>query len=254
MDLKGATALITGAARRVGRAISLELARAGCDVAVHFRESEVEAKQVAAEIQALGRQAMLIQADLAEPAQTHAIIRKINAEWGRLDILVNNASVFDSTPLPERMPDAEELDRRVAGWERIFRVNVISPTMLARQAAVLMKREGRGRILNLTDILADRPMRDHDAYCASKAALASLTRSLARELAPEITVNAIAPGVAAFPEDYDEATRAKIIQRIPLKREGTPEELARLAVALLQHGDYMTGQVIPYDGGRSIVP
>lgn len=254
MDLQGSTALITGGARRVGRAVSLELARAGCDVAIHFRTSQEEARALAGEIQALGCQPMLVQADLADPGQTHGMIRQINAQWGKLDVLINNASVFDPTPLPQRMPDTEELATRVAAWERIFRVNVISPTMLARQAAVLMRREGRGRILNLTDILADRPMRDHDAYCASKAALASLTRSLARELAPEITVNAIAPGVAEFPEDYDQQTREKVIRRVPLQREGSPEELARLVVAILQHGDYITGQIIPYDGGRSIVP
>ncbi len=254
MDLNGKRAFVTGAAKRVGRAIALELARGGCDVAIHYRNSDQEARRVASEMEALGRRALLIQGDLARPAETLAMIREIDTAWGGLDILVNNASVFEPTPLPEELPDTAELEREVAEWERIFRVNVIAPAMLARQAAVLMRRAGRGCILNLTDILADRPMREHDAYCASKAALASLTRSLARELAPAITVNAIAPGVAKFPDDYDEATKAKVIRRIPLQREGAPEELARLAVALLREGDFVTGQILPYDGGRSIAP
>lgn len=245
MELTGKVALVTGAARRVGRAIALELGRGGCDVAVHFHRSSDEAAAVVDEIRAMGREAAAFMGDLSELHVPARIVGEVIRTLGGVDILINNASVFEKTPVGE-------MD--VTAWERIFRINVTAPAMFARAAAPRMKAAGAGRIINLTDIWAERPMREYDAYCASKAALVSLTRSLARELAPEVTVNAISPGIAVFPDDYDGPTRAKLIARVPLKRAGTPEELAMLVCSLLSTADYVTGQIIPYDGGRSIVP
>ena len=131
---------------------------------------------------------------------------------------------------------------------------MIAPLLLARQAAPHMKKTGGGRIVNLTDIHADWPLRDYDLYCATKAALASITKSLALELAPEITVNAVAPGIAIFPADYDQQLRAKLVSKVPLKREGSPQEVADLVRFLVTKGSYITGQIIPIDGGRSIQP
>lgn len=248
MDTAGKVALVTGAARRVGRAIALSLAEAGIDVAIHYHTSADEAQRCAEEIRRLDRRAVCVKGDLAESDTPRAIVDKVVEKMGGLDILVNNASVFDRSPVGQ----AEQVGGDV--WERIFRVNAVAPDLLAKWAAPLMQRAGAGRIVNLTDVLADRPIRGYAAYCASKAALVSLTRSLAWELAPEITVNAVAPGIAVFPESYDQALRDKLVSRVPLKRVGTPEEVAAVVRFLVTAGDYITGQVIAVDGGRSIVP
>lgn len=245
MDASGKVALVTGAARRVGRAIALELAQLGCDVALHYRHSAAEAAKVADEVGQLGRRALLVAGDLADPAAPAAIVDQTGRDLGRLDILVNSASDFSEIELDDWTDDR---------WETVFRVNLFAPAMLAKAAVPLMQRGGSGRIINLADILADRPIRRFAAYCASKAALVSLTRSLARELAPAITVNAIAPGIAVFPDHYDQALREKLIRQVPLKRAGSPEEIAATVRFLIDQGDYITGQVINVDGGRSIVP
>jgi pteridine reductase len=245
MDISEKVALVTGAARRVGRAIALELAGLGCDIAVHYRRSAGEAAEAADEIRRLGRRAFCVAGDLADPAVPAAVIREVASEFGRVDILVNNASDFSSAEL-DGWTDKH--------WEEMFRVNLFAPAMLAQAAVPLMRRGGGGRIINLTDILAERPIKQFTAYCASKAALASLTRSLARELAPEITVNAVAPGIAVFPDHYGQELREKLTQRVPLRRPGSPEEIAATVRFLVTAGDYITGQVITVDGGRSIVP
>jgi pteridine reductase len=237
--------LVTGAARRVGRAIALELARCGCDVAVHYHGSAAQARQVAAEITALGRRAAALSADLASPPQVAGLVEQVRQALGRLDILINNASVFPQTQ-GAAWQDAEH-------WQTTLMVNAVAPAMLAQAAAPLM-RAGGGRIVNLADILAERPIRGHAAYCASKAALVAITRSLARELAPEITVNAVAPGIAIFPEHYSQELRAELTQRVPLRRAGSPEQIARVVRFLALEAEYITGQVIAVDGGRSVVP
>lgn len=243
MDVSDKVALITGAARRVGRAIALELARAGCDIAVHYHRSEDDARSLGEEIRGLGRRVTLVSGDLAHINTPAALVAHTRAELGRLDILINNASTFDKKPF-------EETDG--AFWEQTLRVNLITPALLARAAAEIMRASGGGRIINMADIMADRPAKGYAAYCTSKAAIAGLTRCLAIELAPDITVNAIAPGIAIFPEDYDAATREKLVSRVPLQRAGTPEDVAALVHFLITRGDYITGQVIPLEGGRSI--
>jgi len=245
MELTDQIALVTGAARRVGRAIALELAAAGCDLAVHYHRSDDDARDLAEEIQRLGRRVKLLKGDLNESDTPDKIVSELCKTMGAPDILVNNAAVYGPTPLSKT--DQTQ-------WDRIFRVNVTAPAMLVRAAAEQMTKSGGGRIINLTDILADRPARDCDAYCASKAALTSLTRSWALELAPTITVNAIAPGIAVFPDDCDQQTRQRLVSRVPMKRTGTPEEVALLVRLLLTTSDYITGQVFPIDGGRSIRP
>ena len=237
------TALVTGAARRVGRAIALELARAGCDVAVHCWRSMKEAEQVADEIRALGRRAIVVSADLLDMDAPARIVDEVVRGLGRLDVLVNNASVFEKTPLDEA--DAST-------WDRVLRINVVAPALLSRAAAPVMRSAGAGCIINLTDILADRPIARYGPYCASKAAFTNLTRMLALELAPEITVNAIAPGIAVFPDDYDEEIRKRLTAKVPLQRTGSPEEIAALVRFLITQGNYITGQIIAVDGGMSL--
>jgi len=188
MDVQGRVSLVTGAARRVGRAIALELAAAGCDVAVHFHTSAAPARDLAGRIKHLGRRVVLVQGDVADPETPARLVAETTRALGRLDVLVNNAATFQETPLDQNDP---------AVWNAVLRTNLLAPAMLSRAVAPLMRDAGAGRIVNVTDILADRPIRGYDAYCASKAALASLTRSLALELAPQITVNAIASAPVA---------------------------------------------------------
>lgn len=243
MELNGKVVLVTGAARRVGRAIALDLAAAGCDVGLHYHSSAEDAAELAGQIQALGRRAVLVPGDLGESGAPASIVGATIGQLGRLDILVNNASVYHETLLA---PGS------VAEWERVFRINVLAPAMLCAAAVPYMRRAGQGRIVNLTDILAERPVRGFSAYCASKSALSSLTRGLAIELAPEITVNAVAPGIAVFPDDYPPDKRQRIVSRVPLAREGTPQDIAAAVRFLVAAGDYITGQTITVDGGWSV--
>jgi len=193
----------------------------------------------------LGRRAVLVCGDLADPDAPERIVSETVERLGGLAVLVNNASIFEETPF-------EQAD--AVTWERFFRVNALAPALLAREAAPIMRGGGGGRVINLIDIYVERPLRRFAPYVVSKGALTALTRSLAVELAPEITVNGVAPGIAVFPPDYDEQTRQRLIRRVPLQREGSPEQIARVVRFLAAEGDYITGQVIVVDGGRSIQP
>jgi len=247
VTLHGAVALVTGGARRVGRAIGLELARAGCDVAVHCRESHREATVLADELGAIGVRAAVVVGDLNDPTRWPAIIDETVRSLGGLDVLVNNAAAF-LTEVPDTL-DAMD----AASWERMLRVNLIAPVALARFARPHLETSGRGAIVNLCDIAAERPWREHLAYCASKAGLVAMTQALARELAPGVRVNGVSPGIAVFPEKYDAKTREAITRRVPLGREGSPEEIARVVRFLVESAGYVTGQIIRVDGGRSVV-
>jgi pteridine reductase len=243
MNLAGKTALITGGARRVGRAIALELAEAGCDVAVHYRSSEAEARETVRLITQRGRRAAAIPGDLDASAEWPRIIAAAVSALGRLDILINNASMFDPTPLDNFDP---------ARWEQTLRVNFLAPAGLAAAARPHLAKSGEGSIVNLCDISAERPWRNYAAYCASKAALICLTKALAKEFAPAIRVNGIAPGIAEFPDSYDETTRQKLIARVPLARAGTPEEIAKAVRYLVADATYVTGHILTVDGGRGL--
>ncbi len=235
-------ALVTGAAKRVGRAIVLELARAGFDIAVHHRSSPVEAGEVAAAIRDLGRRAAVVQADLVVPSQIDAMFRAVDDAFGRLDVLVNSAAVFRRTPV-STLAEAD-FDFHVA-------TNLKAPYLCCLQAVPRMRASGHGAIVNLADVAADRPFASHVPYCVSKAGLAMLTRSLAKALAPAITVNAVSPGTVLFREDESPEERARVIARIPQGRIGTPEDVAR-AVRFLVESPHVTGVILPVDGGRSL--
>lgn len=240
-------ALITGGAKRVGRAIALELARADFSVAIHYRHSEAEAEELAERLSGMGCRAVTIAGDLTDPATWPRVIRQTVQRLGRLDVLVNNASMF-LTDAPGRT-DTFDLGR----WETTLRMNVVAPAALCHYAADYLRANGRGRIVNLCDISSERPWPENLAYCISKAALTALTRGLARAFAPDILVNGVAPGIAVFPDEYSAKRREKLTRQVPLAREGTPQEVASLVRFLVESGDYMTGQVIPVDGGRTIV-
>jgi len=229
-------ALVTGGAKRVGRAIVETLAAEGFRVAFTFKSSESEAAELAASVNG-----QAIRADLTEPVAAVRIIRE-QLKSQRLDVLVNNASIYYPAGLSETSPEIMRL---------LMAIHFESPLLLAQAFAPTL-RQSRGHIVNMVDLLAERPWPQYMPYCASKAALANLTLSLARELAPEVTVNGIAPGVVEWPPGYPEEEKQKYLKRVPLQRPGTPEDVANLVHFLATGGDYITGQIIRLDGGRSI--
>ena len=244
-------ALVTGGAKRVGRAIVLELARAGYEIALHFGASRGDAKKTADDVLALGRRCALIEGDLADPDTWPQVVNRAVAELGRLDVLVNNASMFDARSPQERGKTASTYD--AVEWDDLFRVNATAPSGLCHFARPHLEAGGRGRIVNICDIAAERPWPGYLSYCASKAALVAITRGLAIAYAPKVTVNGVSPGIAIFPEQYPPDLQQKLISQVPLQRAGTPEDIARLVRYLVESGDYITGQIIAVDGGRSLV-
>lgn len=243
MELTDRVVLVTGGARRVGRAIALRLARSGCHLAVHYRSSAAEAEEVVAGCRDAGREAAAFQVDLDDLSSARALPERVCERFGRLDVLINNASVFETMPI-------EAFD--VADWERTQRVNLTAPMVLVH-AARDMLRAARGRVINLCDVATQRPWPDHLAYIVSKGGLDTLTRVLARALAPEVNVVGIAPGVAVWPADYDDALRERLTRRIPLGRPGSEGDIAAAVDFVLRDGDYITGAILPVDGGRHVV-
>lgn len=243
MELTDRVVLVTGGARRVGRAIALHLAQAGAHLAVHYHTSAEPAAATVRACRELGRPAEGFVADLSEPAATTTLVAAVLRRFGRLDVLVNNASVFEPMTL-----DGFDL----AAWERTLRVNLTAPLLLTHAARDAL-RTARGRVVNLCDAATARFWPDHLAYIVSKGALDTLTGVLARALAPEVNVVGVAPGVAAWPEHYDRPTRDHLTAKIPLQRPGSPEDIAAAVHFLLRDGDYITGVVLPVDGGRRLV-
>ncbi len=235
-------ALVTGGARRIGAAIVRRLHADGYDIALHYRHSATDAETLAMQLTASRPDSVrLLQADLDDVAALPGLIESTVAHYGRLDALVNNASAFFPTTLGATSP---------AQWDSLFAANVRAPFFLAQAAAVQLRR-ARGAIVNLVDIHGERPLRDHAVYGASKAALIHLTSALALELAPDVRVNAVAPGAILWPEQgKDAAAQTGLIAATPLARIGTPAEVAEAVRWLLRDATYCTGQVIRVDGGR----
>jgi pteridine reductase len=240
----GPVALITGAARRIGAGIAQTLHRAGFNIVLHYRDSATSATELCT---ALNRQrpdsAITVQADLLQMVALPALIARSLQPWQRLDALINNASSFYPTPVGA-------IDE--AAWDDLVGSNLKAPLFLSQAAAPHLKSSG-GSIVNITDVHADRPMRKYVVYSTAKAGLAALTKSLARELAPEVRVNAVAPGSILWPEhEMPGEARESILQRIPLQRAGTPEDIALAVKFLLLDAPYVTGHILPVDGGRSL--
>lgn len=235
-------ALITGGARRLGAAITTALHAAGYRVAIHCQTSTTDAAALAATLN--GRRAdsaFVLTADLGDVAMGASMIDAIAARWGRLDALVNNAAVFHPCAL-----DAATL----ADWSDTMDVNLRAPFLLAQRAASLL-RVNAGAIVNITDIYADRPKAGFAIYCVAKAGLAGLTRALARELAPAVRVNGVAPGAILWPEESSAGAQQAVLDRTPLARRGEPSDIAD-AVVYLAGAKFVTGQIIAVDGGRSL--
>jgi pteridine reductase len=242
--LEGRVALVTGAARRVGAEIATHLHAAGADVGIHYRHSADAAAQLVARLNRLRPDsAAAFQADLLETAAIPELVNEVIGWRGGIDFIVNYASTFYPTPLGEITE---------AHWDDLVGSNLKAPLFLC-QAAAPSLRERRGSIVNIVDIHARRPLRDHLVYGPAKAGLAMLTRALAKDLAPDVRVNGVSPGAILWPEgDMSEETKASILERVPLARAGDPADIAGCVLYLVRDADYVTGQIVAVDGGRSI--
>lgn len=239
--IQSRVALITGGAVRVGRAIALHLADAGFDIALTYLSSGQAAKDLTREIESKSRRCVAIRADLCDPtAAAEAINAQFTAAFQRLDVLVNNASLYE----PDDARDPSQA-------RRLWAIHVETPLLLCRNFSSMLQSAG-GCVVNMVDLQAERPVPGYLAYCASKAGLWNLTLGLARELAPHVRVNGIAPGVVEWPADLPAEKRAQYLRRVPLGRAGTPEDVAEAVRFLCTSAGYVTGQILRLDGGRSI--
>lgn len=244
MELTGRRVLVTGGAVRIGGAITRAVAARGASVVIHHRSSRKEAEALAGEIRAAGGQATVLAADLERADAIRDLARAAEAALGGVDVLVNNAAIFPRAPFLEV---AEE------EWDRTLATNLKAPFLLAQSLAPGMLARGAGKIVNIADVAAFRPWPSYLPYSISKAGLVALTQGLARALAPDVQVNAIAPGAILFPDAWDAERRQRLLDQIPLGREGDPDDIARTVLYLIEGSDYVTGAVIPVDGGRSLV-
>ena len=240
MDLHGKTALITGGAHRLGKAITLALAQRGCNVAVNYHRSDAAAQATVVEARACGVEAEAWMADVADPDQVERMVTATKGRFGRLDVLVNSASLFQRTPFPTR-------DLTV--WRRVTDILIHGAFYCANAVAPLMLERGAGCIINIADLSAWQPWPNFAAHSVGKAALLALTRQLALELAPTVRVNAVAPGLILPPPDFTPAQVERSAGKTLLRRWGSPEDVTQ-AVLYLIEAEYVTGEVIVVDGGE----
>jgi pteridine reductase len=243
MDLKHKVAVITGGARRIGRAIALDLAAHGTSVAVHYHTSQREADAVVGDITTNGGRAQTFRANLEHIAEIEQMVTNVLDAFGRIDILINSASVFSPTPI-------ETITER--DWDANLDTNLKAPFFLSKFASAAMRTQGAGKIINLGDWAGIRPYKDYLPYSVSKSGLIGLTKALAKELAPKVQVNCIALGMVIPPETYTKEEVDRLVSRTLTKTLGTPEDVAR-AVLFFCETDFATGAVLTLEGGRLLV-
>ena len=243
MEIGGKTALVTGGAKRIGRAIALALAQEGMNLLLHYHRSVREVRETREAAERLGVRVSLLQANLESPTEIRRLIRQAFRLSPKIHLLVNNASVFYKTPLGK----VREKD-----WDRLLNVNLKAPFFLSQAVGLRMFRRKEGKIINLIDWTAFRPYPRYLPYCASKAGLAAITRGLAKALAPYVQVNGIAPGPILPARGSTSGENQKIIKRTPLKRFGKPGDIAEAVRFLVKSADFVTGVILPVDGGNLI--
>ncbi|MGB1108870.1 MAG: pteridine reductase [Gammaproteobacteria bacterium] len=243
-NLVGKTILITGGAQRVGAQVVRRLHAEGANIALHYRSSSDKAEAIRDELEAKRpNSVVLLQADLLSTKALPELVNKATNAWGRLDVLINNASTF----YPTKVGTATEAD-----WDDLIGSNAKAPFFLSQAAAPELARN-KGVIINMVDVYAERPLLEHPVYCMGKAAIAMLTKSLARELGPDVRVNGVAPGVVLWPEGgATEEYRREVMEKTALSRPGDPDNIASTILFLIRDVDYITGQIIAVDGGRSL--
>lgn len=243
MVLQGKVALVTGSSARVGAAIARGLASRGARVAIHHRSSADAAEEVRLACAREGGSAQVFQADLAVPGAPLRLLRGVAGAMGPIDVLVNNAANFRRTPF-ETLGEED--------WDLAIDVNLKAPFLLSLEAGRAMRARGGGRIVNIADWAGRRPYRHYLPYCVSKAGLLALTRALAKELAPEVAVNAVAPGPVLPPETFSPEEGERLRRRVPLERLGDPRDVVNAVLFLLEGTDFATGSCVTVDGGREI--
>lgn len=237
------TAFVTGAGVRVGRAIALGLAQAGYELILHANRSRKLVEELADEIRALGREAFVVSADLSDPAEVERLAAGVTSMHPVVDVVVHNAAIFEARPFEE------------IGWEeyrQMQAINLEAPFFLTQGLLPSLQAAPSPSVIHVADIGAERPLPGYSHYSVSKAGLVMLTKALAVELAPKIRVNAVSPGTVVFPEDYGPDEREAILRRIPLRREGSADDVAKTVLFLVRDAPYVTGQVIDVDGGRAV--
>ena len=242
MRLDGAVALVTGAGRRLGQAIAVGLARAGCDIAVHYHGSRRGAEATVQSIKEAGRRAELLQADLTDPKAARGLADQAARALQRLDVLVNSAAIMVREPVEDVTPDS---------WDATLNLN-LRAMFFVSQGAIPHLRRAKGKIINLADLAGLEPWPAYVPHCVSKAGVIMLTKGLARALAPDIVVNAIAPGAVLLPDDWDPKAREHLEQTTPVRRIGDPSDVVAAIKFLLADTDFITGTVLVVDGGRLI--
>lgn len=243
MDLNGKGIIITGSAVRLGRAICLELATSGAHLFCHYHSSNQQAKELEKELKDSGVICYFYQADLSRVQNSRKLIREAHQQLGRIDVLINNAAVFYKTPFGKISED---------DWDTFFTINLKNPFFLAQEASVYMAEQKVAKILNIGDAGAEHPFPAYLPYSISKSGVVAMTKGLAKALAPNIQVNCINPGPVMMPEDLTKEEKQYAIEQTLLKREGSAGDIARTVRFILEGSDYITGAIIPVDGGRQI--
>ena len=245
ISLQGQTVVVTGGARRLGRAVALECARAGAGVIITYRTSRDEAAQTVSDLQNIAPDATFAarKLDVSSNQEVVKFVQTIESDFGGATALVNNAAIFERTPV-------DNWDE--AAFDAHINANLKGPYLLSTQFAALFKKKNGGHILNFADIHAWRPLANYVPYCVSKAGIVMLTQSMAKALAPDVRVNCICPGTISLPENESQGSHAELVARIPMRRTGTEAEIARTAVFLLGGPAFITGAILPVDGGESL--
>jgi len=242
MELASRVALVTGGGRRLGRALALALARRGMTLAIHYHSSASEARETLEAARRSGVTAEIFPADLADAVAARRLPEQVAERFGRLDVLINSAGIMQRAGVEQTSPEL---------WDNVMAIN-LRAGFFAAQGAWPWLRQTKGKVINLADVGGLEPWPRYAAHSISKAAVVMLTRTLARAFAPDVTVNAIAPGAVLPPDDWDAGSREHLVQTTPLKRLGAPEDVAAAMLYLLEGGDYVTGETIVVDGGRLI--
>ena len=242
MNISGKIALVTGGAKRVGKAIVQALAARGCHLVVHYHRSQAQAQETVRALRAAGHRALAVQADITKEDQVEAMVEAAIAHFGRIDILVNNAALFYRTPV-------ETLT--IEDWGRVMDVNLTGTFLCAHKIGLRMREWGWGHIINIADVAGERPWADYIPYSVSKACVLTFTQGLAMELAPQVMVNAVIPGPVLFQDDTPDNVRQREIDKTLVKRAGSPQDVAQVVVFVAE-SDYSTGASFHVDGGRSL--
>lgn len=243
MNISGKIALVTGGAKRVGKAIVEALAARGCHLVVHYHRSQTQAEETVRQLQATGHRSIALQADITKEDEVEGMIEAAISHFGRIDILVNNAALFYRTPV-------ETLS--IEDWERVMDVNLTGTFLCAHKIGLRMRERGWGHIINIADVAGLRPWADYIPYSVSKACVLTFTQGLAMELAPQVMVNAVIPGPVLFQEDTPDSVQQREIDKTLVKRAGSPEDVAQVVVFVAE-SDYSTGASFHVDGGRALV-